>query len=99
TGFSRDWSSDVCSADLSLLLHWRMLMALGVDVATPRPRIACMGLGWIGCHRMEAVAADGSAEVVALLDPNTEAVGNARRHAPDRSEERRVGTGARYRWT
>jgi predicted dehydrogenase len=49
---------------------------------SPRPRLAFLGLGWIGRHRMEAVAAEGIAEIVALSDPSPEALEAAARHAP-----------------
>jgi predicted dehydrogenase len=33
-----------------------------------RPRLGFVGLGWIGRHRMEAVAASGAAEIAAIAD-------------------------------
>ena len=47
-----------------------------------KPRIGALGVGWIGRHRMEAVADSGQARVVALCDPNAEAIEQARRAAP-----------------
>ncbi|MFW5967961.1 MAG: Gfo/Idh/MocA family protein, partial [Persicimonas sp.] len=40
---------------------------------TRTPKIACLGVGWIGRHRMERVVEGGAAEVVAVCDPNEEA--------------------------
>jgi predicted dehydrogenase len=34
-----------------------------------RPRLGFLGTGWIGCHRLAAVAASGAAEIVAIWDP------------------------------
>lgn len=45
-----------------------------VETATRKPRLGFVGLGWIGRHRMEAIAASGHAEIVALSDPAPEAV-------------------------
>ncbi|HET7753761.1 MAG TPA: Gfo/Idh/MocA family oxidoreductase [Anaeromyxobacteraceae bacterium] len=38
-------------------------------LARARPRLGFLGVGWIGRHRMQAVAASGSAEVSAIADP------------------------------
>jgi len=43
--------------------------------ATP-PRLGFLGVGWIGRKRMEAVAASGQAEVVAVADASAEALGS-----------------------
>src|SRR5690606_2120585 len=40
----------------------------GTDT-TRRPRIACIGLGWIGCTRLERLVREDLADVVALVDP------------------------------
>jgi predicted dehydrogenase len=42
-----------------------------------RPRLGFAGLGWIGRHRMEAIAAEGVAEIAALQDPAPEALAAA----------------------
>lgn len=39
-----------------------------------KPRIGCLGVGWIGRHRMQCVVEDGAAEVVAIADSSGEAV-------------------------
>ncbi len=39
-----------------------------------RPRLAFLGLGWIGRNRMEALAASGLAEIVGIADPSPEAL-------------------------
>lgn len=43
-----------------------------------RPRLAFVGVGWIGAMRMESVAASGAAEVVAVCDPVEERLESAR---------------------
>jgi len=51
--------------------------AVAPPAATRRPRLGFLGVGWIGRHRMEAIAADGAAEVAALCDAGPEALGAA----------------------
>lgn len=48
-----------------------------------RPRLAFLGLGWIGRHRMEAIRDAGVAEIVGLADPDPAAVEAARALAPE----------------
>ena len=36
-----------------------------------RPRLGFLGVGWIGRNRMEAIAATGAAEIVAVADPSS----------------------------
>jgi predicted dehydrogenase len=38
------------------------------------PRIGCLGVGWIGRHRMKCVLDEGAAEVVAIADPDPDAL-------------------------
>lgn len=49
--------------------------ARGVANAAGRaaPRLGFLGTGWIGRHRMEAIAAGGRARVAAVSDPSSEA--------------------------
>lgn len=47
-----------------------------------RPRLAFLGLGWIGRNRMEAVAAEHVAEIVAISDPSPDAMEAAAPVAP-----------------
>ena len=47
-----------------------------------RPRLGFLGVGWIGRHRMQAIAASGVADVAAVCDPSAEAVAAAREAAP-----------------
>jgi predicted dehydrogenase len=42
-----------------------------------KPRLGFLGVGWIGRHRMEAVAASGAAEIVAVSDPSADAAEEA----------------------
>lgn len=48
-----------------------------------RPRLGFVGLGWIGRHRMEAIAATGLTDIIAFADPSDSAVEEALHHAPD----------------
>ncbi|SFG71057.1 Predicted dehydrogenase [Palleronia marisminoris] len=50
---------------------------------TRRPRLAFLGLGWIGRNRMEAIAAEEIAEIVAVSDPSAEAMNEAASVASD----------------
>ncbi len=50
--------------------------------ATPKPRLGFLGVGWIGRHRMEAIAAEGAAEVAAVADASDGAAGEALKAAP-----------------
>jgi predicted dehydrogenase len=47
-----------------------------------RPRLAFLGVGWIGRNRMEAIVADGCGEVVAVADASREVAAQARAFAP-----------------
>ncbi len=44
-----------------------------------RPRLGFVGVGWIGAHRMQALASSAAAEIVALTDSNADAARNALR--------------------
>jgi predicted dehydrogenase len=46
------------------------------------PRLGFLGVGWIGRHRMEAIANSGVAEVAALTDTSVEMIAAARNSAP-----------------
>ena len=41
-----------------------------------------LGVGWIGCHRMEAMLATGAVEAVAISDPSPEMAAEAAKLAP-----------------
>ena len=47
-----------------------------------RPRLGFLGVGWIGRHRLEAVASSGLAEVAAIADASPELAAAARKAAP-----------------
>jgi predicted dehydrogenase len=47
-----------------------------------RPRLGFLGTGWIGRHRLEAVAASGAAEIAAIADPAPANAEAARAAAP-----------------
>lgn len=51
-------------------------------LARPRPRLGFLGVGWIGRHRMEAIAASGAAEIAAIADPCREMAEQAGLAAP-----------------
>lgn len=57
-----------------------------IDTATPPrtglPRLGFLGVGWIGQHRMRAVAEAGAAEVAAVADPSEAALEAAAAAAP-----------------
>ncbi|MDQ2630759.1 MAG: Gfo/Idh/MocA family oxidoreductase [Actinomycetota bacterium] len=46
------------------------------------PRLGFLGVGWIGRHRMEALAREGQAQVAAVADPQAEALEAAGEVAP-----------------
>lgn len=48
-----------------------------------RPRIAFLGTGWIGRHRMAAMLATGAVEAVGFADPSPEMAAEAAKLAPD----------------
>lgn len=47
-----------------------------------KPRIAFIGVGWIGRHRMEAAAKTGLADITVLCDPSDECIEEAKKVAP-----------------
>lgn len=47
-----------------------------------RPRLGFLGTGWIGRHRMAALAATGLAEIVAVAEPDEAAAAEALKLAP-----------------
>jgi predicted dehydrogenase len=48
-----------------------------------RPRLGFLGTGWIGRHRMEAIVATGTCDVVAIADPSAEMAAEAQKLAPE----------------
>jgi predicted dehydrogenase len=48
-----------------------------------KPRLGFLGAGWIGRHRLEAVAKSGLAEITAIAEPSTEMMREAEKLAPD----------------
>src|SRR5436190_5585551 len=46
------------------------------------PRLGFLGVGWIGCNRMEAIAQSGLAEIVAVADPVPELCAQAAKISP-----------------
>lgn len=50
--------------------------------ATAKPRLGFLGVGWIGRHRMEAIARSGTSEIVAINEPVAELGAQAQAVAP-----------------
>jgi predicted dehydrogenase len=48
-----------------------------------RPRLGFLGAGWIGYHRMRAIAESGSASISAVADPSADMTDRATELAPD----------------
>jgi predicted dehydrogenase len=48
-----------------------------------KPRVGFLGVGWIGRHRMAAMAQSGRIEVAALADPSDESLHQARALVPE----------------
>src|SRR5699024_11646511 len=93
TRSKRDWSSDVCSSDLPLVVEAEQLLVGDQQIAA-----ASLGLQLLELLDQGAVVAE---EVVAgapvPLDQRVLEEDLARRLRVDRSEERRVGKGTRWR--
>jgi predicted dehydrogenase len=53
------------------------------ETGLSRPRLGFLGLGWIGRHRLAALAESGCAEIAALADPVPAAREDAARLAPE----------------
>ena len=60
-----------------------LLESQPAPAATSVPRLGFLGVGWIGRHRMEAIAKSGFGAVAAVSDPSAEMVSAARETAPD----------------
>lgn len=54
-----------------------------VPASRARPRLGFLGLGWIGRHRLECLAAAGAAEIAALADADGQTLSEAQRLAPE----------------
>lgn len=50
---------------------------------TTRPRLGFAGVGWIGRHRLQAIAESGFGEVAGIYDPGADAAAAAKAMAPD----------------
>jgi predicted dehydrogenase len=59
-----------------------MMQGIAAKQQTNRPRLGFLGVGWIGRHRMEAIAQSGVAEVTAVVDPSPAAMTEAEKAAP-----------------
>jgi predicted dehydrogenase len=47
-----------------------------------RPRLGFLGIGWIGRHRLTAIAQSGTAEIAAIVDPAPDMAARAKAVAP-----------------
>ncbi len=54
-----------------------------LPITRSRPRLGFLGLGWIGRHRLEALAQSGLAEIAVLADPSRPMAAEAAKVAPD----------------
>jgi predicted dehydrogenase len=68
-----------------LAVHDESAAAILAEGAAPtaRPKLGFLGVGWIGRHRMEAIAEAGLAEIAAISDTSPEMVAAARETARD----------------
>ena len=55
------------------------------------PRLGFLGVGWIGRHRMEALASEGRAQVRAIADPQPEALAAAAELVPGAARAATLG--------
>jgi predicted dehydrogenase len=55
----------------------QLMSSLPISAPLRRPRLAFVGVGWIGTHRLQAVACSEAAEIVAIADANADAASNA----------------------
>src|SRR5439155_9328488 len=89
TRWPRDWSSDVCSSDLSVNLLWQMN---GTSVSSQGAIAAMPDANW-NVETVRDLNGDGNADIVwrnAVTGQNVAWL--------MRSEERRVGKECRARW-
>lgn len=63
----------------------------GAAAGARRPRLGFLGVGWIGKHRMEAIAASGEAEVAAVADSAPSVREVAMRSAPGAEAMETIG--------
>src|SRR3954471_5227380 len=57
------------------------------DAADHRPRLGFLGVGWIGRHRMDAIAAADIAELAVLADSSEHVLAAAKAYLPDVASE------------
>ena len=60
-----------------------MAVAPMASVHPARPRVGFLGVGWIGRHRLQAIAETGAVEIVGIADVGREAAAEAGRVAPE----------------
>ncbi|HEX3817398.1 MAG TPA: Gfo/Idh/MocA family oxidoreductase, partial [Chthoniobacterales bacterium] len=51
--------------------------------STRKPRVGFLGVGWIGAHRLGAIAKSQTIEIAAIADPVAALVEEASAHAPE----------------
>src|SRR5947209_1745699 len=57
-------------------------MQMNNELHTGKPRLGFLGIGWIGQHRMAAIATSGLAEIAAIADPAPDGVARGQSIAP-----------------
>jgi predicted dehydrogenase len=67
-----------------------LVVATKPRTQTSKPRVGFLGVGWIGRHRMEAIAATGAVEIAAVADPSAEMAAEAGKLAPDAAQLRNL---------
>ena len=53
------------------------------EPAVRRPRVGFLGVGWIGCHRMRAIADGGTVDAAAIADSSPATAARAAEFAPE----------------
>ncbi|HVG63853.1 MAG TPA: Gfo/Idh/MocA family oxidoreductase [Hyalangium sp.] len=59
-----------------------MMHGIAAKQQVDLPRLGFLGVGWIGRHRMEAIAQSGVAQVAAVVDPSAAAIAEVEKVAP-----------------
>jgi predicted dehydrogenase len=67
-------------------------MRTPLAAATRRPRLGFVGVGWIGTHRMHAVASSGLADIVVIADQSSTAADEALKHVAESASSARVAS-------
>jgi predicted dehydrogenase len=63
-------------------MHMSEALEITRTAATARPRLGFLGVGWIGHHRMRAIAEANAVDIAAVSDPSAAMVAQATQLAP-----------------